>query len=483
MNRLARCVLWVGVAATAFCARGTARAETCEMKLKKTDEVSGRLDPNIRNMLTWTSSQGFWTDLSGERPDLEEAFRKVVKKQPEKYQCDKPFRCVARLGGEEYGMVFDSTDLGKKGYNRLHFDKNRNGDLTDDDLIKAKSTGSRPWNQGLYAEFPELTLPIKAGDSQFDYSFKVSAEIYGSGEHKWCQASLQSAVYREGEITLDGKKRPVYLLDFNSNGRFDDRYTVNREIRSNDNRVWPSDGDILLVDPSVQSAAINWYDPTVNDSRLYVSKVITIDGKFHDLTISPTGDKLTIEPSKAAVGYIRNPKADFRALVYDDAGILRISGAKGAPVALPEGEWRLLSYTIDLTAASQPATKPAEKPARKGGLFRRLFSSVAGSDDGDSISTPRPTMISAAGTRDYKPVTVKKGETVELPFGPPYKPAVRVEEWRRSKDRAELSMVLTGSAGEICTDLRVKGNQPDAPTFAIVAPDGEVIERGKFEYG
>jgi len=55
-------------------------------------------------------------------------------------------------------------------------------------LIKAKSTGSRPWNQGLYAEFPELTLPIKAGDSQFDYSFKVSAEIYGSGEHKWCQA-------------------------------------------------------------------------------------------------------------------------------------------------------------------------------------------------------------------------------------------------------------------------------------------------------
>ena len=482
MNRLTRCFLWMGVAAAACCARGTAHAETCEMKLKKTEDLSSRIDPNIRNMLMWTSSQSFWTDLSGERADIEQEFRKVVKKQPEKYQCEKPFRCVARLGGEPYGMVFDSTDFNKKGYDRLHFDKNRNGDLTDDEVIKATSTGSREWNQGVYTEFAPLTLSIKAGGSEYDYSFKVTTEVYGSGEQKWCQASLQSVVYREGEITLDGKKRPVYLLDFNSNGRFDDLYTVNREIQSNDNRVWPSDGDILLIDPSMKSAEINWYDPTVNDSRLYVSKIITINNKFHDLTISPTGDKLTIEPSKAAVGYVKNSKADFRAMVYNDAGILRIGGAKGAPIPLPEGQWRLLSYTIDLTVTSQPATKPAEKTERKGGLFRRLFSSVVGSG-GDSIDMPQPTMVSAAGNRDYKPVTVKKGETIELPFGPPYKPAVRVEEWRRSKDRAELSMVLTGSAGEICTDLRVKGDRPDAPTFAIVAGDGEIVERGKFEYG
>lgn len=483
MNGLTRWLVRLAATVAVACAAGGAWAETCELKLKRTDDSSDTgLSRNVRNMLGWVSSQTFWTQMNSERPDVDQEFREVVKKQPEKYEYSKPFRCVARLGEKRYGLVFDSTAFDKKGFNRIYLDRNGNGDLTDDEVVKAKSSGTQPWGSGLYGEFPTITMRIRAGEVEFDYSFSVSVQMYGSDKDRYVNAALQSKVYREGEITLDGRKRSVFLLDYNSNGRFDDLYTVNREIRTSDGRVWPTDGDILLLDPKQSSGEINWYDPTVNSSRVYVTRTVNIDGKFHDLKTSPSGDKLTLEPSKAAVGHVVNPNASFRAMVYGDSGILAISGTKGSPIPLPEGEWRLLSYTIDLTSTSQPATKPAEKPARKGGLLSRLVGSVVGTAE-ESITGPKLTMVSASGTKDYKPVKVKKGETADLPFGPPYKPTVKVEDWFRRKGSAELSMDVVGSAGEVCTNLMVKGERPESPTFAIVAPDGEIVERGKFEYG
>jgi len=471
--------LAVGVAIG--CAAATAAAETCELEMKKVEDVSRFGNTMMYNMLRWVSQQSFWTDLGSERPDVEEQFRKLVKKQPAKYETDKPFRCVARFGKGEYGLVFDSTDLKKKGFNRLYFDRNGNGDLTDDEVIKAASSNSMQWNDGVQTTFAMLTVPIKADGSEYDYSFNVEVQVYGQSPHRWAQASIQSAVYREGEITVEGQKRRVCLVDFNSNGRFDDLYKVNTEVQTPDGRIWPTDGDILLIDPQKISSNINWYDPTVNDSRLYVSKIVNIGDKFFDLNIAPAGDKLTLTASKAAVGHIVNPNAEYSAIVYGDPGLLRIRGKRNTPVALPEGEWKLLSYSIDLTNASQPASQPAaQKTARKGGLFRRLLGSVVGVDEG---SRAGPTMVSASATKGFKPVTVKNGRTAVLAFGPPYKPTVQVEEWQRQPNSAALSMVLVGSAGEICTNLMVKGDRPEAPTFAIVAPGGEIVERGKFEYG
>jgi hypothetical protein len=481
MRGLMKKLLPVAVGAAMGCAASTAAAETGELKLKKTDDVPHLGSSSMYNMLRYVSEQNFWTDLSAERPDMDEQFRKAVKKQPEKYQTERPFRCVARFGKGEYGLVFDSTDLTKKGFNRLHFDRNGNGDLTDDEVIKAKTSTVMQWNNAVQTEFPTLTVPIKADGSEYEYSFTVNTQAYGQSPNRWVQASIRAAVYRDGEITLEGQKRHICLVDFNSNGRFDDAYKVNTEVQSSDGRIWPTDGDILLVDPEKMPANINWYDSTVNDRRLYVSKVVNIDGKFFDLAIAPAGDKLTLTASKAAVGHIVNPNAEYNAIVYNDGGLLRIHGTRNSPVALPEGQWRLLSYSIDLTNASQPASQPTtQKTARKGGLLRRLVASVVGIDE---ASGPKTTMVSASATKDYKPVTVKKGQTTELAFGPPYKPTVRVEEWRRQPNAAELSMALIGSVGEVCTDLQVKGSRPESPTFAITAPDGEIVERGKFEYG
>jgi hypothetical protein len=79
-------------------------------------------------------------------------------------------------------------------------------------------------------------------------------------------------------------------------------------------------------------------------------------------------------------------------------------------------------------------------------------------------------------------VTVREGETVKLPFGPPYKPTVTTSH-RAGTPAASLGMSLVGSAGEQCSNLMVDGRRPPDPTFTITDPEGTEVQAGKFEYG
>lgn len=77
---------------------------------------------------------------------------------------------------------------------------------------------------------------------------------------------------------------------------------------------------------------------------------------------------------------------------------------------------------------------------------------------------------------------VVEGETVELPFGEPFTPEVKVG-YRQGADKVSLSMSLVGSAGEVCTNLMVNGSRPGKPKLTISTEKGEVVDTGNFEYG
>ena len=96
-----------------------------------------------------------------------------------------------------------------------------------------------------------------------------------------------------------------------------------------------------------------------------MSKLVNIDGRFYELKISPAGDKLTLTASAVPLGSVTNPNDGFRAMIYGDQGFLKIRGKKGTPVAVPEGQWKLLSYTIDATDGK--AEKGGREEARRKG--------------------------------------------------------------------------------------------------------------------
>jgi hypothetical protein len=498
-------------------------AETCTLELKKLDQQNGS---GINYMYAATSPQTIFVQLDKNHAPIGNqgilaSFKKIVTKEP-KYASENPFRGVIKLGSQEFAFVLDvvpppeeKTDADKakkkdeekpKGdaaekkpapsavaFNRLYFDLNHNGDLTDDKPIDVTPQRGRPIfaaaRQYATFQFPRVDITIDDEGTKMEYCFFLQGQSVIQPDFSYVMARFSAAAYREGDITLDGKKRHIVLIDFNSNGRFGDEIKINPNMHAGNGQVYPEQGDMLLIDPTASNVG-SPYDVTTSDNRHYVSKLINIDGKYYDMTISPAGDKLTLDPCSTALGSVKNPNGGFRAVIYGDLGFLKIRGAKDAAIPVPEGEWKLLSYTIDRTDADEPKkpdAKKSDKTAKSGSMLESLAKDLGALlDDGPAPGARnRLSTVTAAATDAYKPVKVVKGETVTMPFGPPYKPTVTGQYYEDSTKHKVLSlgMSLVGSAGEICSNMIVNGGRPTKPKFTITDGAGKVVQEGSFEYG
>ena len=318
--------------------------------------------------------------------------------------------------------------------------------------------------------------------TKVDYAFNFRVYSRASTSYQYASASLSAAVYREGEITLDGKKRRLVVVDFNSNGRFDDEFAVDEKVRLSSGAAYARSGDIIFIDPKASTQGTRYsYDVTSSDDKHHVSKFVRIDGGFYNLKVSPAGDEVTLTAHSGGIGQIKNPNTGYRALVYGDGGFLKIHGDKSGQASLPEGDWKLFSYTIDRTGLAPVKTTEAVKTGTT--VWQTFATALMGSSVmGSSVTMPRQTLVSASAKRDIPAVKVVKGKTVDFPFGPPYKPVVTVSS-RGSSGSVSLGLSLVGSGGEICTGLSVNGGRPSAPEFTITDPAGKQVVQGKFKYG
>ena len=505
----------VGVVAAAgvmLAVLASAGAETCTLELKRL-EPPGQSGSVVRGSTSdyiyrATSSQNFFVQMGlGQPAGGAKEFAAIVKKEPDKYQSEHPFRGVAKLGSGQYPFVLDAKDEKSIGYSRLYFDLNRNGDLTDDEAIDAidpSESARRTLLPTSYARhrFPRVDLTIDVDGAKVDYAFffsvysgtaTVRRNTVGKEPQtetiRYASASLNAAAYRQGEITLDGKSRRVVLIDFNSNGRFDDEFKIRKGVRTSGGSLVTDRGDRLLVDPDPsQTGYRSPYDVTSSGDQHDVSNLVDIDGRFYDLEVSTSGEKLTLTPSSVPLGHVTNPNEGFRAVVYSEKGFLKISGAKSKPIPLPEGDWKLLSYTIDRTGYEKPDDQAADKEKKEqaGSLLQAVVSAVVGgaTPNAGSISRPRYTLVSARATGDYKPLKVRQGQTIAMPFGSPFKPIVKASfSTKDGEQTASLAMSLVGSGGEVCSSLMVDGQRPGKPEFTISTPDGKEVASGSFEYG
>ena len=498
MNRRPCFLVALGAAALVGWA-ASAVAQTCELKLNRIgspDEVVDPLARLLTNIYQWNSSNRLFMQIAEhgvQKTEADREFAQIVKKEP-KYASAHPFRGVIQLGSNRYALAFDAKDAKSTAYCRLYFDSNHNGDLTDDKVVEGKlqSVAASFSN----CQFPRVDLTIDVSGVKVEYSLSISLYTQMAGDFKYASASITPAVYREGQITLEGKQRKVILLDLNGNGRFDDEFAMQENAIGPNGQIFPKVGDAMILDP--QPDKVNTftqytdYAGSLPTKLNYIAKATTIDGRFYSLKVSPAGDKLTIVPLSAPMGLVASPHEGFKASFYSEAGLATIHCDKSKQATLPEGKWRLLAYTIDQTGWKEPPAKPAAKKDDKkkesgskteheGSLLGALFSAVAGVGSQAVQVGPRLTTVSASATRQCPTITVRKGQTVQLPFGPPYKPIVSA--YPAGTDTAQLQLSLTGAAGENCTDIQVNGERPAAPKFTITKGQDEVVLQGVFKYG
>jgi len=476
MRALRICLGFVAGVAAVLIAVDDARAETFNLEMKRLPASYQAARSSEDAAFLSSYYQRFYTSSgSFVRTTGQADFTKIVVKEP-KYTSERPFRGVAKLGTQDFGFAFDVAEAksdkptsptrssARVRYTRLHFDLNHNGDLTDDQVVEAENSSSS------YSYFPRVDVALDVGGTKMEYSFFI--RTYSSSS-SYSRAYLYGAAYRHGEITLNGEKKRVVLMDLNSNARFDDAMSFGTY---SDGRLSPGMSDMIFVDPkSGQGGSAYGYDVTTNDDQQPVGKLVNIDGRFYDMKISPAGDKLTLTPSSAPAGYVSNPNKGYRALVHGDQGIVKVSWNESGKSPLPAGQWRLLSYTIDCT--SKPEAKEEESS-----LLQTLSTALTQSS---SSTRPAWTLISARAKKDYVTIKVSEGETADLPFGPPYKPIVTVSgtSTRSGTPTASLRMSLVGVGGEVCSNLMVDGNRPEQPQFTIVGPEGKQAAQGKFRYG
>ena len=130
-------------------------------------------------------------------------------------------------------------------------------------------------------------------------------------------------------------------------------------------------GDMLVLDPG--DAAGDAGDVTQSKNFHYLSKLLNLDGRFFEVKVTPAGDTLTLTPLAAPLGKVATSFDQCRAVLSGERGVVSICAEKDRPALLPAGQWRLLAYTIQQTAAVLP------RAAHPGG-FRQ--SVQAGAEDG-----------------------------------------------------------------------------------------------------
>jgi hypothetical protein len=383
--------------------------------------------------ISQVAPQQFFVNLNKSDEARDAEFHRIVKQEPS-YSAATPIRGVARFGSQQYGFAFDSVGGRTAAYNRLYFDLNANGDLTDDKPILAVTANSLGGNTS-QSQFSRVNITLETKGQSIDYAFVPSVLCQGALANNYATVSFYAAAMREGYVTQGKKKIRLVLLDHNSNGLFDDAASFRP-----DGSV--AEGDLLLINPNPKKSATSRVDS--DGDRNFVNKTLCIGKEFYRMEVSPSGDSLKLTPATFAMGCVVNSSPFYRASLFsEDYGVVAIGGSKDQKISLPEGKWKVLSYSIN------------------GG-------------------SPR-TMLWATSDGKAPTTTVKKGETAKLPFGGPFRAVVTAN--RGQGNNVSLSLAIVGVGGERCTNLTVNGSRPPKPQFVIKDKEGKTVHQGSFEYG
>jgi len=210
-------------------------------------------------------------------------------------------------------MAFDRTGL--HGYDALYIDSNCDGSLAGETPVKPLFvTGD-----GTRFEAAKIVFPGE--DGPITYHLYVS--VSGSANEEFVTAG--AGCWYKGTIKAGGSAYEIALVDYDSNGTFDD--TSDKYFEAD--QILVKQGDEMAVS--------------------CVGKYIQLGGALYEPQVARDGASIGIAPAaEAPMGTLRVPDAITRLAIHGLNGLLRYEPAKGA-ANVPAGSYRVYEWEIDRT--------------------------------------------------------------------------------------------------------------------------------------
>ena len=393
------------------------------------------------------SASGLDVPLTYEKyPDKPQSYRPqgssnmyIVEESPSGYgefpeiKSEQPLFSFISLGDTKRLVMLDVRNKDDYFYNRLYFDANGNGDVTDDPVIDGKLHIYR--RKSCTTEFPVIDTTIRVDGKILPYSFRLRL----TGRIPVRFTIIQNCTY-SGSFTDGDSSYRMILGDTNCNGLFNER------------------SDHFSITSGMK---FDYYDSQKLGNKLLINNTlyeVAIDTSERNMNLAEISEGLV--PLSLAM------KTERLSLVSGDGSQCIMAYQPGDKIMIPEGNYRLLAYQDfredehgDLWSIRASATSES-----------KAVSVAAKSENRLELGEPFVPMVDIFEIQNQ----IKRQRTTWL----------------------NMRFIVEGTGRERITDIcHITGNKtpvklsssrkelPKEPVFRIVKTDGEIVKQGSFEYG
>ncbi len=363
--------------------------------------------------LQYHSSRESWQFLG----DINASYPEVVSDKPEgielpDFKCDERFFArwpTPMVAGGGLWMAFDRKS--KAGpHDLLYIDINGNGSLADESALEAYERDERN------AKFEPVKILFDGEDGPITYHLNVKFYRYQDRTY----LNLWPAGWYEGAIKVAGANKYCVLIDYNSNGTF------------NDKSLNAAECDRIRIGKKGDQ-----------DTR-FVGNFIEIDGALYRPEIARDGAYIKLNKAEdVKFGTIRLPQTIMEFSAGGENGLFKLKLESGTS-SLPVGKYRINQWAV-------------EKEYKNGKKWK--LQGIGSSDKGD--------------------FDINTGNETELSIGEPIVSTLNVN---KRDSGYSFNHSLGGRLGERI-ELTRNGSRPPAPKLHIKSKDGSYDRIFSFEYG
>jgi len=312
----------------------------------------------------------------------------------------------------EAGFIWLAVDRssGAGPYDTLYIDTDCDGSLADEEGVEPYNSDSQR------AQFGPVKVVF-----QTEYGpAAVHVNVLCCDYPQYRRTYVSSAGWYEGTVTVGGEEYKCRLVDYNSNGAY------------NDSSMDFSDADQV------------WIGRGRDLSRSFVGRYVMVGGAYYHPAPAADGASIAFTCAEnVPLGTLKFSEEVDLIAVGGINGLLTYQ-PEGGEVQVPAGKWRLERWRV---------TRKDER----GATWR----------------------MSGEGFPEESAFEVAEGETVNLDVGEPVSATLNVSE---NSGAYYLRENLAGSSGERITLTR-NGSRPPAPKLRITSEDGSYNRLYVFQHG